>query len=110
MPHNAPLAPAVLGDVAYLHPLNPLIEQRLEVRLLEGNLEHVKVQSAAYVLPGSLVQIHLETGYFMGEIEYCLANQGTFELGVDLQHFFFIRAGSEARRPSESYGASRWGT
>jgi hypothetical protein len=92
MRHNTPYTPAPVGDVAFLQPLNPLLEQRLEVRMLEKKINHIKVQSAVYVLPGSLVQIHIESGFFMGEIQYCLANASAFDAVIDLQNSFFFEA------------------
>ena len=90
MRHSTPYTPAPTGDVAFLHPLNPLLEQRLEVRVLEKEIHRLKVQCSVYVLPGSLVQIHVETGFFMGEIQYCLANASVYDAGIDLQNSFFF--------------------
>lgn len=78
-----------------MHPLNPLLEQRLEVRLLEKSGAHLKVRSPVYILPGSLVQIHIESGFFMGEIQYCLTNESVFDAGIDLQHSFFLEQANE---------------
>ncbi len=87
--------------------LNPHSDGRSCVRVLGVSTHRVEVLSPIPVLPGTLMQLHLQNKgiFLLGEARCCKTQGGTFEVGVEIQDTYTPRpGGSFAQVPHFTQG------
>src|ERR1700722_2886740 len=75
-------------DSASMHVLNPLLEGRQAVRVLDASRNGLKLSSLMDLQRGTLIQVYIGNIVAMGEVRYCSKCGGAFHLGIQLDNVF----------------------
>jgi hypothetical protein len=82
---------------ARMHQLNPYSEGRPEVQVLEISGSYVELLSSTPVMPGTLIQLHLQarSTFLLGEVRFCDPAGITFQVGIDIQDEYTSNSASD---------------
>jgi len=83
------------NDPASMHVLNPLMEGRFVVRVLDVSRNGMKLSAPMHLHRGTLVQIYIKNIVAMGEIRHCGEIDGEFHAGVYFDDVLVHHAGDE---------------
>jgi hypothetical protein len=72
------------NDAASMHVLNPLLDGRVAVRVLDVSRNGLKLCTFTHLQRGTLVQIYLRNIVAMGEVRHCAKIGDEFHAGVQL--------------------------
>jgi hypothetical protein len=71
-------------DPAVMQVLNPLLDGRLSIRVLDVSRNGLKLSSLMHLQRGTLVQVYIRNIVAMGEVRHCVKIGDEFHAGVRL--------------------------
>ena len=71
-------------EAASMHVLNPLLDGRLEVRVLDVSRNGLKLRTEMQLQRGTLVQVYIRNIVAMGEVRHCVRIGNEYHAGVRL--------------------------
>jgi hypothetical protein len=97
-------------EPATLLQLHPLILERRSVQILDVSRGGLTVSSEEPMDVGTIVQIRTHTTFILGEVRYCLRNDGRFHSGLQMHGSVMNPACSGPRRIASVVPAAAYGT
>jgi len=77
-------------DPAFLHILNPVSANRLDIGVLDVSERGMKLLVGQFLLRGTTVQVRLKETVAKGEVRYCVPAKEGFHVGVLIEDVFYI--------------------
>jgi hypothetical protein len=82
-------------DAASMQVLNPLMDGRVAIRVLDVSRNGLKLSTLAHLQRGTLVQVYIRNIVAMGEVRHCVKIGDEFHAGVRLDDVLAHHSGDE---------------
>ncbi len=76
------------NDPAMMQQLNPLVDRRALVSILQTFANNILICSPIRLFPGTLIQLQHKDMFFMGETCGCAEADGAFEVMLEVQNVY----------------------